>query len=439
MSVSVETLSGLERKVTISIPSDKIEKEVRSRLKHLESKVKVDGFRPGKVPPHIVQQRFSDSVREEVTRDLIPNFLSEALEKEQLTPAGMPAIEPERVQLGKDFTFSALFEVFPKVEPVELNQAEVDVIESVVTDKDVEQLIEKLRGENKVWSDVTRVVKEGDKVFADFEGFVNDEPFEGGRAENYEMIVGAGKMIPGFEEGVIGAELDKQFDLKIAFPEDYGHADLAGKDAVFKVTVRAVQEGVLPDVDEAFAEKFNIKEGGVEALKRDLRSNMERELERRVSSTNREHIFSKMLEKNPFDVPSTLVNREIENLKHDMYHRLFGHEHHDNEKIPDFPRELFVDQATRRVHLGLLFSAYVEKHQLEVEDARVDAMIEKMATAYEEPEEIRAWYKGNAERRGEIQALVMEELVAEKMMEDARVIKKAMDYDAVMNPKKDEN
>ena len=198
-------------------------------------------------------------------------------------------------------------------------------------------------------------------------------------------------------------------------------------------------EGHLPELNEAFAEKFNIKEGGVDALMKDIKQNMERELDRRLSTLNREKTFDALLAVNPIDLPKALIDQEIEHLKHDMYHRIFGHEHSEHEQIPDFPRNLFEAQASRRVHLGLLFSEYVKQHEMVVEKARVDAMIEKFASAYESPDELRAWYQGSKERLAEVEALVMEEMVSEYILKDATVVNKTMDYDDVMNPKADQD
>lgn len=435
MQVSVETLKGLERKVTVSVPTEKVEEEVSQRLRNLARKVKVDGFRPGKVPMDVVKKRYADSVLEEVARDMVQSTLFEALKEKELVPAGYPSIEPEQLESGKDFRYSATFEVYPEFDVKELGKAEVELVDAEVTDKDVKNMIEKLREQNKQWHEVQRAVADGDKVVFDFKGFLGDEPFEGGSAKDYELIIGSGQMIPGFEDGLIGAEIDKEFDLKVQFPEDYGHADLAGKEATFKTTVKSVSEGQLPKLDDAFAEQFNIKEGGMDALKKDIKENMERELERRISAMNRETAFNKLLDANTFDIPASLIDQEIENLKHDMFHRIFGHEHKENEKIPDFPRSLFEEQAKRRVQLGLLFAEYVKKHELKSDKERVDAMIDKMASAYESPEELKSWYAGNQERLAEIESLVMEEMVAEKILKDAKTIKKDKSYDDVMNPK----
>lgn len=437
MQVSVETLKGLERKVTISVPTEKVEEEVGLRLRNLARKVKVDGFRPGKVPMHVVEKRFSDNVRQEVARDMVQSTLYEALKTNELVPAGSPYIEPEQVELGKDFKYTAVFEVFPDIKINELNQAEVEIIQATVKDADVKGMLDKLREQNKNWKEVSRQVAKGDKVVIDFDGFLGDTPFEGGSAKDYELVLGSGSMIPGFEEGLEGAKINNAFDITVNFPKDYGHKELADKEAKFTVTVKTIMEGELPKLDDAFAEKFNVKEGGVDALKADIKQNMERELERRVSSLNREKSFDQLMVINPFELPTALIDQEIAHLKHEMFHRVFGHEHSDNEQIPDFPRSLFEEQANRRVHLGLLFSEYVKKHEMMVDKTRVDAMIEKLASAYESPDELRAWYQGDIERLADIEALVMEEMVSEKILADAKMVNKKMDYDAVMNPKKE--
>lgn len=439
MAVSVETLKGLERKITISVPNEEFEKEVDSRLERLAKKVKIDGFRPGKTPLKVVKQRYAESVCHEVARDKIESTLYAAMQENKLLPAGTPAIEPFDLPAGTDFTYSAIFEVYPEFEIHELENEPVKIVSSEISAADVDKMIENLRNQNKEWTEVTRQVAKEDKVIINFEGFVKDEPFEGGKGDDFEVIVGSGSMIPGFEDGLIGAQIDKEFELKVTFPADYGHEALAGQDALFKVTIKKIFEGKLPEMDDVFLEKFNIKEGGVEALKRDIQENMTRELDRRVSGINRETIFNALLAKNSFELPQSLVTQEIAHLQHEMYHRIFGHEHSEDEKIPDFPRELFEDQAKRRVHLGLLFADYVKKHGITVDKTRVDAMIEKFASAYEHPEEVRTWYRGNKERLQEVEALVMEELVADKIISTAQIVPEVLNYEEVIQQTREGN
>ena len=437
MQVSVETLNGLERKLTISVPSEKIEAEVNLRLRNMAPKAKVHGFRAGKVPLALIKQRYSDGIRQEVAREMVQSTLFDALKANDLSPAGSPLVEPGPIVAGSDFTYTATFEIFPEIQVNELTENEkIDIVRAEVADSDLTKMLDKLRSQNKDWASVSRPVQTGDKVVIDFKGFIGDEAFEGGSADHYEVVIGSGSMIPGFEDDLIGAEKGKPCEINVKFPADYGHKALAGQEARFEINIVDVLEGLLPALDEAFAEKFNIKSGGVDALKKDIKDNMARELERRVGSINRNVIFDALLEKNKFDVPTALIDQEIEHLKHEMYHQIFGHEHADDEKIPDFPRVLFEEKARHRVQLGLLFSEYVKKHEIIVEPARVDAMIEKLASSYEDPAELHDWYKESKERRAEIEALVMEEVVSEKIMAAACAVEKVMTYDEVVNPEK---
>lgn len=434
MAVAIESLSGLKRKMTISVPAEEFTREFDSRIKKLATKAKIDGFRPGKVPMNVVKQRYAYTVTREVAQELIQSSLYKALQENNLLPVASPEIEPEEMAPGKPFTYHAIFETFPIFEINELDGQEVELASSEVSSKDVDKMIENLREKNKNWEEVTRAAKKDDKMVVDFEGFVDDVPFEGGKAENFEVTIGSSSMIPGFEDGLIGLKAGQSKDLELSFPAEYGHADLAGKAARFHVVVKKVMQGVLPEVNDDFAKIFNVKEGGVAALQADIKENMMRELTRRVSSVNREAIFDKLLERNQFDIPEALINQEIEHLKHEMYHQVFGHEHSDDEKIPDFPRAMFEAKATRRVHLGLLFSEYVKKHNIEVDASRVDAMIEMFASAYEHPEEVRTWYRSNKERLAEIEALVMEELVADQIILTAKIVSKSQSYDEIMHP-----
>lgn len=436
MAVSVETLNGLERKITVSVPTEKIEEEVGLRLRNLVNRVKIHGFRPGKAPLSVVKQRYSESVRDEVAREMVQSTLYDALREHALVPAGTPNIEPGIIALGQDFSYTAFFEVFPEFSINELENAEIEVGHAVVTEKDVDALLEKLREQNKTWKTVTRPVAQDDRIVIDFEGFIDGEPMDHAKEKGYELVIGAGQMIDGFESGLIGATLNTPIEIDVTFPESYHEASIAGKPARFNIVVTEIKAGELPELTDAFAELFNIKEGGIEALKKDIKQNMMRELERRLSSMNREKIFDAVLEINQFDVPNALIEQEIAHLKHEMYHRIFGHEHSENEKIPDFPRALFEEQAKRRVRMGLLFADYVKIHKLEVESARVDAMIEKLASAYDNPKELHDWYHEKQERLAEVEALVMEEIVAEKMIENSKTIQKEMSYDDVMAPAK---
>lgn len=437
MQVSVETLDGLKRKITVSLPSAKVKEQVDERLKKLARTAKMNGFRPGKAPMHEVIKRFGQDVHMDVAKEMVQSSLYEAISGQDLSPAGYPSVDLLEIDVDKDLKYTASFEVYPTIEIVELDKTDVEILKSDVTASDVDKMINELQKQNKNWVPVNRAVADGDRATINFEGFVDGEAFEGGRAEDYQLIIGSGSMIPGFEEGIIGAKIDEPKEIHVTFPSDYNHAPLAGKKALFKITVTGLEEGQLPELNDEFVLKFGIKEGGLDAFKKDIKENMERMLEREISSKNREAIFNRLLEKNPIELPSVLVDNEIQELKHEMFHRVFGSKHSENEKIPDFPRELFEEQANRRVHLGLVFSEYVKKHGMVVDKARVDAIIEKMAGAYENAEEVRQHYRSNKRQMEQLEALALEEMVAEKLLEAMNIKEIKMDYDSVMNPKKD--
>lgn len=436
MAVSVEVLEGLERKLTVSIPSEKIESEVNARLKEYARTARIDGYRKGKARPDDIRKRFSKGIRQEVLKELIQPTLFEALQEQSITPAGYPLVEPVETPEGEDFVYTAKFEVYPEIKLKDLNkETKLELVSGEVTEKDVDETLQKLQSERKEWAEVEREAKLHDKVDIDFTGYIDNEPFEGGKASHHELELGSGKMIPGFEDALIGHKKGETFDIHVTFPVDYHHDKFKGKSARFEITLHKVLEGQLPALDEKFAESFDVKEGGMEALRRDIMKNMNRDLSRRVSSMNRERIFDAFMKANSILLPKALVDREIEELKHELYHRIFGAHHHDNEKIPDFPRSLFEKKAMRRVHLGLLFSEFVKQHELNPNDAEVDAFIENMSEAYDNPEEIKQEYRNSKERRADVQALVLEEMVADKIAEHATVSKREHTYYEILNLK----
>ncbi|NCT56227.1 MAG: trigger factor [Legionella sp.] len=437
MTVSVETLEGLERKVNVSVPTTKIEEEVNARLKDIAGRAKMDGFRPGKAPLNLVKQRYAHDVRLDVIREMLQPSLYEALKEHDLSPVAAPRIEPGPIEKDQDFSYAAYFEVFPKFEINALGEAQLEFISSEVTDADVDATIEKLREQHKTWNDVTRAAALGDKLVIDFDVFEGDQELgERGHGRDFEIILGAGAVLPELEASLVGVKKDELSEHTVDFPADWHDVAFAGKTLCFKVTVHQIMEGVLPPLDDELAEKFNIKAGGLEALKKDIRSHMERALERRVNELNRQTTFDEFLKRNPFDLPMALLDEEIQHLRHEFYHQVFGHHHSDDEKIPNFPRHLFEERATRRVHLGLLFSDYVKQNEITADQERVEAMINKSAESYDDPDEVRAWYHNDLKHMAEIEALVIEEKAAEKLIENAIITTKTMAYGEVMNPPK---
>lgn len=434
MQVSVETLEGLGRKVTISVPAQEVDSMVNSQLKELAQKVKLDGFRPGKAPLNVVKQRFLGNVHSEVMEKMVRETLFKAIDESQLQPAAYPSIEPEPIKAGQDFVYHASFEILPDIEIQNLNGVQVEIIQSEVSDADLDDMIEKLRDQHKEFKEVKRKSKKGDKVEINFEGFLGDEPFEGGKAESFELELGSDSMIPGFEKGIIGHKAEESFDIEVTFPEDYQQEDLAGKQARFAIDLLKVQEATLPELNDEFASKFGIEEGGIDALKDDIRRNMIRELEKRLSETNRDNVFDAFLKENSFDIPNALVDNEIEQLKKDMFRRIFGSEK-PQAGMPDLPGDMFREQAEKRVKLGLLFAEYVKQFEIEPTDAQVNDKIETLASAYENSEAFIKHYKSDKNAIESIRSLVIEEIVADKLLESGEKVEKVMDYDSVMNPK----
>ncbi len=437
MQVSVETTSGLGRKMTIQVPAQKIDVEFDKRIKDIAKQVKIDGFRPGKVPMQVIKQRYADRIKAEVAQEVMQSSLFEALKEQEITPAGMPQVEPGNVEAGQDFQYIATFEVFPEVTVEELDGAAVKQVAASVADSDVDNMLDKLRAQHKDWVVCERESQEGDKIDIDFEGFIDGVAFEGGKASHFELELGSKSMIPGFEEGLVGLKAGDEKDLMVTFPENYGKEELQGKEACFKIKLHKVTEGQLPEIDEVFIKKFESKASDAEGFKAEIKLNMTRELNKQILQTNKDNVFTAILEKNAFDLPKALIDREVGQLKQDMVRRVFGNNQPKDMKMPNLPDDMFIDQAKRRVQLGLIISEYVKKHQLKATPERVEAWLKVHAEGYDNPEEVIKWYQSSKDRMTEVEAVVVEDQVMEKMLESAKVEAVEETYDSVMNPKKD--
>ena len=431
MQVSLETLSELDRKLIISLADNDIQTEVDIRLKNLAPKVQIQGFRPGKVPMKEVKQRFSGRVREEVVRDLMQKSLQEAIESKELKLASYPKINVNSGIDKGDFCFEAIIQVYPEVSIKELNGCDIEVVEAAVEDADLTHMLDQLRNQHKSWKEEARAAKEGDQVEIDFKGFIDNQAFQGGEAKNFKLVLGDKKMIPGFETAIEGHKAGETFDIEVTFPAEYGQEELAGKAARFEIHLHKVESGELPELNDEFADKVGIKDG-VEGLKKDIRQNMQRELKKKVSQINRKAVFDKFIETNPLTLPTDLVDIEIKNLQHELYHRVFGREHKANDKMPDFPRELFVDEASRRVHLSLLYAEYVKLHQLQVAQERVHELLDEIVAAYEDSKEAKEWYLADINRMADLENLLLEEAVADKILESAKSVLKKLNFRETM-------
>ena len=429
MQVTLETTEGLERKMRISVPADQLETQIDEKLKQTAQQVRLKGFRPGKVPMREVKRRFGAGIRQEVSSELIQTSFTEAVQQESVAPAGTPQIEDVKMEAGQDLEYTAIFEVFPEVEPGDYSKVTIERPVSEVTDDDLERMTEKLRSQRIDYSQVERKVAEEDRVNIDFEGFIDDEPFDGNKAEGSDIVIGSGNMIPGFEEGIIGCEAGDNKDLEVSFPEDYHVEDLAGKAAVFKITVNSVSEPTKPDLDDEFFKQFGVEEGGLEAFRDEMRSNMVKELERAIKQRTKAQVMDGLVDTTEVDVPKALVDGEIDRMRHEAVHQYGGHDSIDPSVLP---AEMFETQARHRVTLGLIINAVVEASSVEVDEERVQQTIEEMASSYEDSEQVIDFYKSNEEQLSQIKNLVLEEQVVDLLLDQATVKDVTMTYEEVM-------
>lgn len=435
MQVSVENLSGIERKLTIEVPADNIESAVKERLRQISKSQKMDGFRKGKVPLQLIQKRYGAQVHQEVLGETIQHSFYQALMQEKINPAGNPVIEDVAENEGGKLKFVAIVEVYPEIELKDLSGVSVEKIVADVTDADLDKMLETLRKQQGSWAEVEREAAQDDQVLINFVGSIDGEKFEGGAANDFPVVLGAGTMIPGFEDGLLGTKAGDKTELDVQFPEDYQAEQLAGKAAKFDVEVVKVNQRELPELDDTFAERFGVTEGGVDKLKADVRANMARELEQALKSKLKSKVFAALLEQNEIQVPKALINNEVANLRKDTEQR-YLQSGVAQDKIPALKDEVFTAEAERRVKLGLLVAKVVDDNKLEAPEDRINATIEKLASAYEHPQDVIDYYKSNKERSSEVSALVVEDMVVETLLSNADVAEVTQSFDDVMNPSK---
>ncbi|WP_448547933.1 trigger factor [Thalassotalea fusca] len=432
MQVSVETTQGLERKLTISVPAEKVDVEVKNRLRQIAKTQRINGFRPGKVPPSVIQKRYGKAVRQEVAGDVMQRNFVDAIVAEKITPAGRPEFVAKSNEDGKDLEFEATFEVYPEVALAGLDKIKVERPVVDVTESDVDEMFVTLQNQHKTWKENKRKSKKGDKLTINFVGRVDGEEFEGGKAEGFELELGAGRMIPGFEKDIIGMKVDEEKTITVTFPEDYHAENLKGKEAEFDIKVLKTEGPVLPEVNDEFAELFGVKEGGVEALREEVSKNMARELNQAVKAKVKEQVIEGLLEANEVDVPKALVAQEIDVLRQQALQRFGGQM--DPKNMPQLPADMFEEQAKRRVKVGLLLGEVIKTNELKVDEAKVNELIESAASAYEDPTEVIEYYKSNKEMNQQMQNVALEEQAIDVLVEQAAVKEKKATFKEIMNP-----
>lgn len=429
MQVSVENTSALERRMTIGVPAERIEAEVNKRLQQTARNAKIPGFRPGKVPMSVIRQRYEADARQEALGNVIQASFYEAVVEQKLNPAGAPAVEPKVFEKGKDLEYIATFEVFPEFEVGAFDSIEVERLSADVADSDLDNMLEVLRKQNVRYEQVDRAAQTEDQLNIDFVGKIEGEAFSGGSASGTQLVLGSGRMIPGFEDGLVGAKAGEEKVLNLNFPEDYQNLELAGKAAEFTVTVNSVSEAKLPELNEEFFGQFGIKETGLDGFRAEVRKNMERELRQAIKAKIKNQVMDGLVSTNPIEVPKALLDNEVDRLRVQAVQQFGG-----NIKPDQLPAELFTEQAKRRVVLGLIVAEVVKQNELKPDEARVRELIQEMASAYQEPEQVVSWYYKNDEQLNEVRSVVLEEQVVDTVLQKAKVTDKAVSYEEAVKP-----
>ena len=429
MQVSVETTQGLGRRLSITVPADTIKQAVKKELINAAKSVRIDGFRKGKVPMNIVEQRYGASVRQDVLGEAMQRSFVDAIIKEKINPAGAPNYVPGEYKEGEDFTFAVEFEVYPEVELKGLENIEVEKPLVEVNDEDVDAMLDTLRKQQATWKETDRAAEAEDRVTVDFTGSIDGEEFEGGKASDFVLAMGQGRMIPGFEEGLVGHKAGEEFSIDVNFPEDYHAENLKGKAAKFAIVLKKVEERELPELTEEFIKRFGVADGSVAGLRTEVRKNMERELKGAVRNRIKSQAIDGLVSANEIDVPAALIDGEIDVLRRQAAQRFGGNE----KQALELPRELFEEQAKRRVVVGLLLGEVISTNDLKADEDRVKTLIEEMASAYEDPSEVIEFYSKNKELMNNMRNVALEEQEDEALLAKAKVTEKATTFSELMN------
>ncbi|MBN9329259.1 MAG: trigger factor [Comamonas sp. SCN 67-35] len=433
MAVTVETLEKLERKITLSLPVDSIKSEVDGRLKRLARTVKMDGFRPGKVPLGVVAQRYGYSVQYEVINDKVGEAFSQAANEAKLRVAGQPRISEKEGAPEGEMTFDAVFEIFPEVKIGDLTTAQVEKLAAEVDDAAIDRTLDILRKQRRTFAQRAQgsPAEDGDRVTVDFEGKIDGEPFAGGKAEGFQFLVGEGQMLKEFEDAVRGMKVGESKTFPLSFPEDYHGKDVAGKTADFLVTLKNLEAAHLPEVNEPFVKSLGIEGGTVESLRADVRKNLEREVKFRLQSRNKQAVMDALLANAELELPNAIVQAEIERLLEGARADLKARGIKDADKA-DIPEDVVRPQAERRVRLGLVVAELVRANELQAKPEQLKAHVEELASSYEKPQDVVKWYFGDRDRLAEVEAVVVENNVTDFVLSKAKIDEKTVTFDELM-------
>ncbi len=431
MQVSVETTEGLERKLTIAIPGDRVDMAVNARLQEAAQTIRLNGFRQGKVPLKVVKNKFGKGVRQEVVGELMNQTYFEAIAQESLKPAGQPRIEPTSIDEGKDVEFVAVFEVYPEIELPNFAAIKAERLVAEVSENDIDEMIETLRKQRQTWVPVERAAADGDMVNIDYVGKKGGEEFQGGKAAGQNLVLGSERMIPGFEDGVIGKSEGDDFTLQLKFPDEYHSEELAGAEVEFELKLNTVSEQSLPEVNEDFFKSFGVEEGGMEAFREEVRNNMQREMKTASRNKLKTTLMDALISDLEVAIPAALMSNEIHQLKQQTVQQMGGGQGFDPNSMPD---DLFREQAKRRVTLGLILGEVISQQGIQADADKVRDAVEEIAATYESPEEVVKWYYSNEEQLQGIESSVIEDQVFDYIIEQAQVSDKGVSYQDVIKP-----
>lgn len=436
MQVSVENTGNIERKMTVTLPAERIENEVDKRLKSMRGRVRIDGFRPGKVPFAVVKQRYGASVHQEVVGDVLQESFGEAAAQEQLRVAGLPSIDMTKMQLGEPLEYAATFQVYPDFEVADVSKLEITRPTAEIGEEDIDKMVEVIRDQQKVWNTVERAAADKDQVTVDFVGSVDGELFEGGAAEDFVVELGAGRMLPDFEAALIGMSAGEEKEADVAFPEGYQAENLAGKTAQFKLTVKAVQESAQPELNEEFIKQFGVEDGSVETFRAEVKNNMQRELSNALKTRIKQQVMDGLAGLHDIDLPEALIADEVKHVRNEFAQNMAG-QGIDGATVGNLPDDVFKPQAERRVKLGLIVGEVIRQKEMQRDQARVDAMLETLAASYEDPNALIEYYQANPQAMQTVEAAVMEDMIVDWVMETADVTDEPSDFNSIMNPKQE--
>ena len=435
MQVTSEAVSGVARRLNVSVPTSRVNEQFEARLKRTAKTAKINGFRPGKVPLNVVRREYGAGIYQEVVNDVIRDTVFEAIQQEKINAVGMPNID--KVENKDDaLVYQATVEVYPEVEVNAFDALEIERKKSEVNDKDVDQMIENLQKQRASWTETKGMAKKDMQVTFDFEGSVDGEKFEGGSSEDFKLVLGSGRMIPGFEDGIVGMKKGEEKVIDVTFPEDYQAENLAGKAAQFKITVKLVEKQKLPEIDAEFLKVFGLtEEEGVEKLKADVRKNMEREVKNGLRNQVKGAAFDALVAANEVEIPESMLSQEIDRQRQQMIQQFTqqfgaqGAKAFDSSMLPD---DLFKEQAEKSVKLGVLVSRVLAESKIEVDAARVEAYIADMASSYEDPNEVIEFFKNDAQQRQQIEAVVLEDQVVDHILASAKVTDTKVSYEDLL-------